>query len=105
MGKRVAGSLFYSPGAMLRWPVSLEIKQGLNNPAPRRRFLLRSETRTAKKTVPEIRAHLAVIEGESERGRRAAGQRARLDRGSEGKRAGRAQAMQGKMGWLRDSAH
>jgi hypothetical protein len=90
---------------MLRWSVSPEIKQGLNNPAPRWRFLLRSETRTAKKPVPEIRAHLAVIEGESERGRRAAGQRARLDRGSEGKRAGRAQAMQRKMGWLRDSAH
>jgi hypothetical protein len=42
---------------------------------------------------------MAVIEGESERGRRAAGQRARLDRGSEGKREGRACEM--KLGQMK----
>jgi hypothetical protein len=46
--------------------------------------------RYAEGDVPDTRPHMAVIEGESERGRRVAGQQARLDRGSEGKHAGRA---------------
>jgi hypothetical protein len=37
--------------------------------------------RYAEGDVPDTRPHMAVIEGESERGHKAAGQRARLDRG------------------------